>query len=458
MPKLEAVLLRYFGYSSFRPLQKEIISCVLAGQDVLAILPTGGGKSICYQLPSLVFDGTTIVISPLIALMKDQVEALARKQIRAGFINSSQPQEEQKNNLNLFASGYFKLLYVAPERLQTKKFLAACKKTEISLVAVDEAHCISQWGHEFRPEYFAINSFVSRLPRRPPVIALTATASKQTQTVIVKSLALNKPQIFRTSIVRHNLSIASFACHSYSQKLFLLAYLLLKFRGSLSLVYCSTRQAVEEMYYFFSQFDRFNALGINYYHAGLSKEQRTLVQTAFLNKSVKILFCTNAFGMGIDQPDIRLIAHFQPPASLEAYSQEIGRAGRDGKQSLAVCFYRQLDWRIHQRMISGRNPQQEVVRKQALWQMAQFFSQPQCKNQVMQKYFGEETGQKCLLCDNCNKNLGSQLLPKISQISQNVDQATWPLSSQLWSKLLGTQNQQEVLALPGIGCGWLLQN
>ena len=349
------VLKKYWGYDSFRPLQAEIIDSVLAGNDTLALLPTGGGKSVCFQVPSLLSDGLCLVISPLIALMKDQVLNLKKKGIPALSIYSGMSFVEVKKTLQNAAYGNFEFLYVSPERLQTELFLEYLPLIEVNLIAVDEAHCISQWGYDFRPAYLHIAELREYFPD-VPVLALTASATAEVQKDIREKLLFRKSQkFFQQSFERPNLSYSAFHLFSKENKLLTIVK---KVDGS-GIVYCKTRRRTKEVAELLNQ----NGIVADFYHAGLSTEERHKKQEDWIDNKTRIICCTNAFGMGIDKPDVRTVVHFDVPDALENYYQEAGRAGRDGKKSYAVLLYSEAELESLKKQIDIRFPANEVIKK-----------------------------------------------------------------------------------------------
>lgn len=350
------LLKQYWGYDSFRPLQADIIASVLEQTDTLAIMPTGGGKSICYQLPALMQEGICLVVSPLIALMKDQVEQLHRRHIAAQWIMADMPGQKVSQIIDHCLYGSCKFLYVSPERLQSKHFHDLVKQMNVCLIAVDEAHCISQWGYDFRPAYLKIADFIEQLSKRPPIIALTASATPQVQQDICRQLRFRQPhRIFRKSFIRPNLSYSVFHSHNKAEQLL---HILQKVPAS-TIVYTHSRKKCESV----AKWLRNKGLKADFYHAGLPSKERAQKQSAWFQNQNRIMVATNAFGMGIDKPDVRLVLHLEPPTSLEAYYQEAGRAGRDEKRAYAVLLYENNDFGRLRQQIEKSLPTEESIRR-----------------------------------------------------------------------------------------------
>jgi ATP-dependent DNA helicase RecQ len=358
MPTLndaQSALERHFGFSRFREGQADVIEAVLAGQDVIVVMPTGGGKSLCYQLPALLFPGMTLVVSPLIALMKDQVDALNARDIAATYVNSSLSYDDQLARLRGMSRGQYRLVYIAPERFRNARFVESLKGCKISLFAVDEAHCISQWGHDFRPDYLRLREAAEALAR-PPLIALTATATPQVRSDIAAQLGLKKVSPFVAGFDRHNLTLRVEPCKSDNDRV-TAAYQIVKRAKGSGIIYCSTRKAVDEVA---GKLQRLG-LTVGAYHAGLDETKRTRMQDYFMAGDLDAIVATNAFGMGVDKSDIRFVTHYNLPGSIEAYYQEVGRAGRDGLPSLCTLLFNYVDTRTHEFFIEGSYPPRQVI-------------------------------------------------------------------------------------------------
>ena len=350
--------LQRFGLRQFRPGQKDVIDALMSGDDCLCIMPTGGGKSLCYQLPSLLRDGVTLVVSPLIALMKDQVDSLLQVNVPATLINSTLTSAEQVERLGRLAAGEYKLVYVAPERFRSPRFLDAIRRLHISLLAVDEAHCISEWGHDFRPNYARLGRFRRGLGE-PQTIALTATATPDVQKDIASQLGLSRPRVFVAGFARSNLHYEVRHCDKRKDKLRELKKFLQR-RDEPGIVYSATRKSCQEVA---DTIREQRAISVGVYHAGLEVEERRKVQEAFMSGEVQLVVATNAFGMGIDKSDVRFVVHFQMPGTLEAYYQEAGRAGRDGDTSHCLLLYSPSDRYIQEFFIDSAYPPRDVIRQ-----------------------------------------------------------------------------------------------
>jgi ATP-dependent DNA helicase RecQ len=353
------LLERHFGFREFLEGQEDVIDVILQGQDALVIMPTGGGKSLCYQLPALALEGITVVVSPLIALMKDQVDSLQEKNIPATFINSSLGQSEMNERISGMAQGRYRLVYIAPERFKSERFVQALAPLSIALFAVDEAHCISQWGHDFRPDYLRLKWALKDLGQ-PQVVGLTATATPEVREDIVEQLGLGKfgrqpPRVFVSGFARHNLTLAVTAAKGKVDKLARVSAVIQELKTGI--VYCATRKNVEKVAAHLAE-QRIPCIA---YHAGLTDDRRTKAQTRFMNGDCDVAVATNAFGMGIDRPDLRFVIHYDIPGSVEAYYQEAGRAGRDGEPSRCEMLYNYADVRTQEFFIEGANPSREVI-------------------------------------------------------------------------------------------------
>lgn len=402
--KATEILKKYFGYESFREGQQELIDNILKHRDVLGIMPTGAGKSICYQVPAVMLDGITLVISPLISLMKDQVGTLNQAGIRAAYLNSSLSYAQYRKALSL-ARGYtYKIIYVAPERLMSEEFLSFAKEMKISMVCVDEAHCVSQWGQDFRPHYLQIREFLQEMPQRPIISAFTATATMQVREDILQLLDMNDPYTITTGFDRKNLY---FAVEKPKDKYQALLQYVKNNTEYAGIVYCLSRKTVEEVCERLCS-DGFAATR---YHAGLSDEERMRNQDDFIYDRKPIMVATNAFGMGIDKSNVRFVVHFNMPKNMESYYQEAGRAGRDGEAADCILLYSGKDVRLNQFLIeqgSGHEDMDEDTRmellqkeKDRLKSMTFYCTIPGCLRHYMLKYFGEEREGYCGNCSNC---------------------------------------------------------
>jgi ATP-dependent DNA helicase RecQ len=394
-PELLPLLKQYFGFTSFRPLQEEIIRDSLAGKDTFALLPTGGGKSLCFQLPALARDGLTVVVSPLIALMKDQVDALQASGIAATFLNSSLAAGQSRERLRGLHNGEFRLLYVAPERLMLSGFLTDLQKWNVKLIAIDEAHCISEWGHDFRPEYRQIADLRKHFPN-VPFMALTATATGRVREDIISHLKLREPSCYVASFNRPNLTYRVIAKNKpYDQ---LLNFLRARPKES-GIVYCLSRKSTERVAANLSE----DGVKAKPYHAGLTPKERSEHQELFLRDDIRVVCATIAFGMGINKPNVRFVVHYDLPKNIEGYYQETGRAGRDGLPGECVLLFSAGD-AVKQTMFIDEkpNPQERQIAREQLQQMVHYAECANCRRSELLAYFGEEfSAEGCGACDNC---------------------------------------------------------
>lgn len=404
-PKALQTLKKYFGYDSFRTGQEQIIDTILAGKDSVAIMPTGAGKSICYQVPGLMMDGITIVISPLISLMQDQVKALNEAGIHAAYINSSLSEMQISKALQYAAQGYYKIVYVAPERLESSEFMCFAANTNISMVTIDEAHCISQWGQDFRPSYLKIVDFIKGLSKRPIVSAFTATATEEVKADIICTLGLVDPDVVVTGFDRENL----YYCVEQIRKKddYIIDYIL-KHPNDSGIIYCATRKNVDSLFeMLFKQ-----GVPVTRYHAGLRAEERKRNQDDFVYDRTPIVVATNAFGMGIDKSNVRYVIHYNMPQSMENYYQEAGRAGRDGEPAQCILLFSPQDVMIEKFLLEKKdfsdvNPEDIALIRERdskrLHAMETYCKTTGCLRNYILNYFGEKTYAPCDNCGNCHR-------------------------------------------------------
>jgi len=408
--KAQELLASYFGYSSFRRGQDETIKNVLDGKDTVCIMPTGGGKSICYQIPALVFEGTTLVISPLISLMKDQVDTLVQNGISATYINSSISIAEANQRIQLAKQGHYKLLYVAPERLDSMEFVDQLIDMKIPMIAIDEAHCISQWGHDFRPSYLHIHRILDYLPEKPLILALTATATPQVRDDICNTLEINQENTIMTTFERENLSFS--VIKGQDRNAYLADYIRQNQKES-GIIYAATRKVVDQLYE-----DLMKAgVSVSKYHAGMSDSDRNEQQELFLRDEVSVMVATSAFGMGIDKSNIRYVIHYQLPKNMESYYQEAGRAGRDGLDSTCILLYSSQDVQVQRFLIDQSTGESRFSNElEKLQNMTDYCHTEQCLQSFILQYFGEEPKEDCGRCGNCTDNRESIDVTRESQM------------------------------------------
>ncbi|EME8080715.1 DNA helicase RecQ [Enterococcus faecium] len=389
------LLKQYFGYDEFRPGQKEIIQKVIDQENVLGIMPTGSGKSICYQLTALLLDGLTVVVSPLISLMKDQVDAANQLGIPATFINSSLDGYETARRFQEIDRQQYRLLYIAPERFIMPDFIQAMKRWNVRMIAIDEAHCISQWGHDFRPSYLQMANQLDQLPNRPVIVALTATATVQVAADIKRLLKIPENNHIQTGFERENLRFQVIKDQKKEQ--YLIEYLKIN-KNQSGIIYAATRKEVDRLYHLLKKFD----FSVGRYHGGLNENERTEMQEAFLYDRLQLIVATNAFGMGINKSNVRFVIHYQIPGSLEAYYQEAGRAGRDGLSSEAILLFSPQDIQVQKFFIqqSQREEGQKQKEYEKLKAMTEYVYIESCLQQYILNYFGE-TSSPCNRCGNC---------------------------------------------------------
>ncbi|WP_020599023.1 DNA helicase RecQ [Spirosoma panaciterrae] len=386
-------LKRYYGYDRFRPMQEAIIQSILSGRDTVVLMPTGGGKSVCFQIPALMLPGVTIVVSPLIALMKDQVEALHMNGIQAAYYNSTQTSREQRDIEAACQKGTLKLLYVSPEKLLTESFFHFLKQINISLFAIDEAHCISSWGHDFRPEYTQLHVLKEQFPH-VPTIALTATADKLTRQDIATGLGMVDPAVFVASFNRTNLSLQVLPGQNRLQQII---RLLQQKPNTSGIIYCLSRKSTESLAAKLQE----KGFSAAFYHAKMDPDDRTKTQEAFLRDDVRIMCATIAFGMGIDKSNVRWVIHYNLPKNIESFYQEIGRAGRDGAAAQTVLFYSFADVATYKEMLAENNPANLGLQLAKLERMQQYADAHTCRRQILLSYFSEELPEPCGNCDVC---------------------------------------------------------
>ncbi len=417
--KKELLLKKHFGYAEFLPGQKELIDHICLGEDALGIMPTGGGKSMCYQLPAMIFEGVTLVVSPLISLMKDQVQAMAEDNIPAAYINSALTDAQTKKAFQYAREGRYKIIYVAPERLVTAGFIQLARTLGISLVAVDEAHCVSQWGQNFRPSYLAIKAFIDGLPKRPVVAAFTATATKRVREDIVSLLGLQRPYAMVTGFDRPNLY---FDVRAPKDRLSAVWEHITASRDKSGIIYCLTRKDVEAVCAFLCA----KGVAATRYHGGLDAEERSANQEDFIYDRKPVMVATNAFGMGIDKSNVSYVLHYGMPKDIESYYQEAGRAGRDGMNAECILFFSRKDILTNQFLINNREDNKDLDAEtlerirahehRRLKRMAQYAATTECLRKYILDYFGESLPDGCGRCGNCDADFEETDVTERAQI------------------------------------------
>ncbi len=457
----EQILKKYFGYEQFRSGQKEIIASIISGQDTIAIRSTGSGKSICFQVPALYFSGTTLVISPLISLMADQVEALQELNIPATYINSTLSRQESQQRVQKLLRQHYKLVYLSPEKLGAKGFANILSQLTVNFIAIDEAHCISMWGHDFRPSYQQIPRFINRLKTNPVLGIFTATATPQIMQDIKKFLQLKHVKIFKQSALRTNLNLNVIECASRAEKQLALLKLLKNHYQQTGIVYCTTRRSTQITAQMINHLN-FNGQLTNSkaeaYHGGLESEQRADIQDRFMTNQSKIICATNAFGMGVDKSDIRFVIHYQLPANLENYYQEVGRAGRDGKKSRCYLLFSQRDIFIQQGLLNNKSRRRYRVELKKLKTIVAAMTAKTCLQQQLAAYFQDKLDHpcgKCGFCQNFQLKLSTQENQFLQYIQHHALLSKLPVQSHYLIALLMPDTINHWQQIPGIGTGLL---
>lgn len=459
-----SVLNKYYGYNQFRPNQEKIIKAILKRKSILAIMPTGGGKSICFQIPGIIFSGITIVISPLISLMKDQVDQLNDLKINSTYLNSNLSSQELKQRLTDIKNRKFKFIYLAPERLENKKFLEICQFLSINFLVIDEAHCLSMWGHDFRPSYLKILKFLTKIHQNPVIAAFTATASPEAQNDILNQLKIKKENLFLQSFIKENLNIKVLQCQSIWQKNIYLLKILKKHQKENGIIYVTTRKSAEKLTHIINNFKILKS-ECGCYHGGLDAQKKDFIQEKFLKNHIQVIVATNAFGMGINKTNINYIVHYEISANLENYYQEIGRAGRDRSQANCYLLYFPHDLIINANFINNPNLklQRRKILRRKLFMIKQYAEIQTCRLNFIVNYFGEKNNLQCQKCDNC---LGKYKLECLNDLLvdflKNLALKYQISPSEILNfhqfkliEIIKPKTKEDFLKIPGIGAGWL---
>lgn len=402
---LESELQKYFTYQKFKPLQLEIIQSILHGKNVLANLATGSGKSLCFQLSALLLPGVTLVITPLVALMKDQVDELRKRQLPACYLSSLQSQVEYQSTISKIKKQQFKLIYISPERLQNQEFITVCLSLSVSLLVIDEIHCLSMWGHDFRPAYLKIIAFIKRFKNKIPIAGFSASLTQKVQNDIITNLKLSSIKIFKASLHKANLQLNVFSCVSEFEKDIYLLKILKKHSQNNGIIYVSTRNQACKLANFLNSLNFNRQLSLScfrHFHANLSSEEKKSIQDQFISGKIKVIVATTAFGMGINKQDLTFVVHYQTPGNLENFYQEIGRVGRDGRPAFSYLLFQERDLLVQYRLIQETKQWPRKFSKiLKLLQIRQFALQKKCFWHHLLAYFGEKFSTKCTHCSHC---------------------------------------------------------